>query len=167
MDERIEPNAPNLYSGDNLETQLRNEGKQINFCRRLTVSPFDKIAIYHHPFCTTRLGIYSQKGERGIFVRDEEGRELHLKGRYTSWWPANPFILGGEEGIDEDCRVKAYGLPKLHGGIGMELIGETFYSPVSTHEERAIIVFSFMKNSRTYVKRHDWKWETKDPDDAH
>ena len=64
-------------------------------------------------------------------------------------------------------KEKHYGLPKLHGGIGMELIGETFPGPARTHEERAIIVFSFMKNSKTYIKRDDWEWETKDPDDSH
>lgn len=166
MDNRIEPTTKGFDCYD-LEGTLNQEGKKINFCRSMTVHPIDKIPIYRHPFCTMRLAVYSQKGESGLFVRDYEGRELHLRGKHTNWRPANPFLLGGEEGISKDYRVKLYKLPELHGGIGMDLIGETFDGPVETHQERAIILFSFMKNSKTFVKRTDWKWETKDPDDYH
>lgn len=166
MDNRIEPTTKGFDMYD-LEGTLRREGKKIDFCRSMSVDPINKIPVYNHPFCTMWIAAYSQKDMEGLFVRDKDGRELHLQGECTNWRPANPFLLGGEEGIPTSYLVKHYGLPKLHGGIGMELIGETFPGPARTHEERAIIVFSFMKNSKTYIKRKDWEWETKDPDDSH
>lgn len=167
MNERIEPTQKGCFSESDLKEKLKQEGKEINFCRFLYVGDVYHPYPRYNEICTPHLAVYSQKYERGFFVRDEDGRELHLRGKHTNWWPCHPFLLGGEEDIPENHKVKLYGLPKLQGGIGMDLIGKTFDGPVETHEERAIIVFSFMKNSKVKTIRNDWKWETKDPDDSH
>ena len=168
MDNRIEPdNKKSCYSQDDLEEKLKQEGKEIKFCEFLYVGNVYEPYPRYNTICTESIGVYSQKGKRGFFVRDEDGRELHLQGKCTNWWPNRPFLLGGEEGIPEDYHIKSYGLPKIHGGIGITLQGDTFPGPAETHQEKAIIIFSFMKNSRVKTIRTDCSYETKDPDDAH
>jgi len=165
MDNRIEPTQKG-FSRYDLEETLRKERKKINFGISLYVGDIHRLYPYNS-ICTRFIGVYSQKGKGGLFIRDEDGRELHLQGKYTDWWPNNPFLLGGEEGIPEDSRVKYCGLPKLRGGIGINMQGETFEGPAETHEQSAIIIFSFIKNSKVKTLRTDRTYETKDPDDYH